>query len=353
MANRRILVITRKVDVEDDIAGFFHRWVEKLSEKFDFLNVICLESGRYSLPDNVKVFSLGKEHGRNRKMSLCKLYRYVWQLRKDYDAVFVHMNPIYVVLAGVFWKLSGKKIFLWHNHKQGNIITRLAIWLSDVVFYTSPQSFSSRFEKSKIMPVGIDTEMFKNSLRQAQGKQNSVLYLGRFSPVKNVDVLIEAADLLDKQGVDFILNIVGEPAEDELGYFNEIKERTGNLETRGKIRFFGKVANYKTPEIYNQNDIFVNLTQAGSFDKTILEAMACQSMVLASNPVFEEIFSKDIREILMFKERDAADLAQKIIYLMRLPLEQKEKIAKDLRDIVVKNHSLDILAEKLCANFGI
>lgn len=342
----KLLIVTQKVDIDDDIKGFFHRWIEKFSEKFDSLNVICLQRGRYSLPGNVKVFSLGKEGGKNRKRSSCKFYKYIWQLRKDYDAVFVHMNPIYVVLAGVFWKLSGKKIFLWHNHKQGNILTRLAIFLSDAVFYTSPQSFSSRFKKSAIMPVGIDTDDFK-VLNQQPKVPNSILYLGRFSPVKNVDILIEAANLLDKRGIDFKLNIVGQPAESERDCFDKIKEISRDLEAKGKARFWGKIANYQTPEIYNQNEISVNLTQAGSLDKTIFEAMACQSLVLVSNPVFEEIFNKDMGDILMFQEKNADDLSRKISYLIKLPPEQKEKIGRDLRELVVKNHSLEVLVQKL------
>ena len=157
----RLLIITRKVDINDDISGFFHRWIEKFSEKFDSLNVICLQKGEYSLPSNTKVFFLGKENGKSRIRELYKFYEYIWQLRKDCGAIFVHMNPIYVVLGGFFWKLYGKKIYLWHNHKNGNLITRLAILLSDVVFYTSPQSFSAKYKKSRIMPVGIDTKIFK------------------------------------------------------------------------------------------------------------------------------------------------------------------------------------------------
>ncbi|MDO8559053.1 MAG: hypothetical protein Q7R84_01860, partial [bacterium] len=104
----KLLIITQKVDINDDISGFFHRWIEKFSEKFDSLNVICLQKGEYSLPSNVRVFSLGKENGKSRISELNNFYKYIWRLRKDCDAVFVHMNPVYVVLGGFFWKLQGK-----------------------------------------------------------------------------------------------------------------------------------------------------------------------------------------------------------------------------------------------------
>jgi len=347
----RLLVITQKVDLNDDILGFFHQWVEKLSGRFDFLNVICLQAGEYSLPQNVKVFSLGKEKGRSRIREVFRFYRNIWQLRKNHEAVFIHMNPIYVVLGGFFWKLQGKKIYLWHNHRHGNIITRIAIWLSDKVFYTSPFSFSARFKKSQMMPVGIDTEKFKSQISNLKVK-NSILYAGRFSPVKNVDILIQAADLLDKKGVDFMLNIVGAPGDDEQENFQKIKALAQDLEVRGKIKFLGKATNDQMPAFYNQNEIFVNLTQTGSFDKTTPEAMACQNIVLASNQVFKEIFPKEWQKALMFRERDPEDLAQKLLYLMGLSEEERARLGLRLREIIVQNHDLNKLIEKITHEFN-
>ena len=59
----KLLIITQKVDIEDDNLGFFHRWLEKFAEKVEKLYVICLWEGKHSLPENVKVYSLGKEKG--------------------------------------------------------------------------------------------------------------------------------------------------------------------------------------------------------------------------------------------------------------------------------------------------
>jgi len=342
----RLLVITQKVDVNDDIFGFFHRWIEKFAENLDFVNVICLQKGEYSLPQNVKVFSLGKERRHSRIEEVCRFYQDIWRLRNDYDTVFVHMNAIYVVLSGCLWKIWGKKIYFWHNHRHGNLITRIAILWADTVFYTSPFSFSAKFKKSKIMPAGIDTDIFQRDA-QIQKIPRSILYAGRFSPVKNVDVLIKAADLLDKRGLDFVLNIVGQPGDDEQDNFQKIKTSARDLEVRGKIKFLGKAQNSRLPEIYGQNDVVINLTQAGSFDKTILEAMACQNIVLVSNPAFENIFPEEYRRFLIFKERDAQDLAKKIVYLMNLPENEKIVLGQKLRAIAVRDHNLDNLIAKI------
>jgi len=101
--------------------------------------------------------------------------------------------------------------------------------------------------------------------------------------------LIEAAILLDKQNKNFILNIVGEPGEKDKRYFEKIKKLAQSLELKGKIKFLGKIPNYMTPVVYNQNEVLVNLSPSGSFDKTILEAMACERLVLVCNKSFEEV----------------------------------------------------------------
>jgi glycosyltransferase involved in cell wall biosynthesis len=344
----KLLILTQKVDIDDPILGFFHRWIEEFVKRCQNVTVICLQKGEYHLPENVKVLSLGKEkylrysHIIRRLVSLYRFYKYIWQERKNYDAVFVHMNQEYIILGGFLWRFLGKKIAFWYNHQHGNLITKLVSIIANLVFYTSPFAFTSRFKNAKIMPAGIDTELFKKN-ENIQKISNSILYLGRISPVKNVDVLIEAAKLLDKEGTDFILNIVGEAGEKDKEYFEEIKKISKSLEESGKIKFWGVIPNYKTPEIYNQNEVFINLSPSGLFDKTILEAMSCETITIVSSKAFQGV----LPDFLIFKENDAKDLKDKINGMLNRTKEEKREICKKIRKYVVENHNLDILIDKI------
>src|SRR5690349_983344 len=100
----RLLIITQKVDSKDPILGFFHRWIVEFAKNTTKVSVVCLSKGVFNLPSNVSVYSLGKERGGNRISYTYNFFRYIWTLRHEYDAVFVHMNPIYVLLGGFFWK---------------------------------------------------------------------------------------------------------------------------------------------------------------------------------------------------------------------------------------------------------
>ncbi|MDP3934628.1 MAG: hypothetical protein Q8Q46_00155, partial [Candidatus Giovannonibacteria bacterium] len=59
--SKNILILTQKVDKNDDNLGFFHEWLKKFAEKTDKVFVIANFVDEHSLPVNVQVFSLGKE----------------------------------------------------------------------------------------------------------------------------------------------------------------------------------------------------------------------------------------------------------------------------------------------------
>lgn len=337
----RLLVCTQKVDKNDAVLGFFHGWLFELAKRYERVTVICLGKGEYDLPKNVKVLSLGKEEGKSRLQYMLNFYKYIWQERKNYDTVFVHMNEEYVLLGWKIWKLLGKNIYLWRNHKIGSILTRLAVMFSNAVFYTSKGSFTAQFVKSKMMPVGIDSNFFARKSNIAKIPR-SILFLGRISPVKNVDTFVDALLILQKKNVEFNAYIYGTAPETDRAYFEKIKTQAQSLIKNGKLVFKNEVPNTNTPEIYNAHEIFVNLTSSGSFDKTIIEAMLCENVVLISNESLRDF----VGEEYMFKNRDADNLATKLTYFLDMNNEEKEKRGKILRSIA-KKHSLEKLMDEL------
>src|SRR3989338_6778429 len=344
----RLLFITQKMDKDDDLLGVYHQWVAKLAEKVEKISVICLYRGRLELPANVNVFSLGKENGVSRLKYLFNFYRYLWILRRDYNTVFVHMNPEYVILGAKFWKLFGKKIFFWYNHPLGGIRARFAIALSNVVFHTSPLAFAARYKKARQMPVGIDTDLF-HRLTVTSKKPNSILYVGRISPIKKLELLLDAANILLTENLDFSLTIAGEPSKpSEIAYAEKIKNKAQSLMAQGRIEFIRSVPNHKTPELYNHHELSVNMTPSGSFDKTIIESMACETPVITSNQALRDVLPKE----LIFEEGKASELANKIKYLLKLDPSEREKIGRKIREIVVQNHCLDFLIKRIIYLFG-
>lgn len=359
----KLLILTQKIDIKDDILGFMHGWIIEFAKHYEKITVIALSVGEYNLPDNVRVLSLGKDklelanrikqrgcHATFRwKLEIIKkfiylinFYRYIWQSRNEYDRVFVHMNREYMVLGGIFWRLGGKKTALWYNHKKGNILSNLAGFLAGQIFYTSPFSFFAKWRKAQMMPVGIDTNFFRPDLA-VKKIPNSTLFLGRISPVKKIEIFIEALDLLKKEGVNFEANIIGDAPERDRQYGEEIERKIKELSLANCVKLKKGISNRQAPAIYNQHEIFVNLTSSGSLDKTIFEAMACGCLALMSN----ESLAGKLDSRLFFCDNDPIGLAEAIRNAMFLDDASKQRIIVSSRDFIVQKHSLAALAKKL------
>ncbi|HRY62341.1 MAG TPA: glycosyltransferase family 4 protein [Candidatus Paceibacterota bacterium] len=348
----KLLIITQKIDKQDPVLGFFHRWIEEFSKHCEKLTVICLEKGENDFSEKaepcsenskefsttrVKVLSLGKEQGVSRFEYLKRFYTYIREEQDNYDSVFVHMNQEYVLLGALPWKTWGKKVFMWRNHPNGSILTDLAVYFSDRVFCTSSYSYTARFKKTEIMPVGIDTEFFKRD-EEIRKKDNSILFLGRISPIKKPLLFIEALNILNKKNVDFNASIIGDPLPKDNKYFEEVKGKVSQYGLVNKVTFLKSVTNTEAKSIYNSHKIYVNLTPTGSMDKTIFEAMACDSLVLISN---KSLFGK-VEDRFLCREGDAEDLAKKLAIMIK-----EKDDSSDLRKYIENNHSLKKLAEVL------
>lgn len=343
----KLLFITQKIDRNDGVLGVYHRWAEELGKKTDKLNIICLYKGECNLDKNIGVFSLGKEDGVSRIKYVYRFYKYIFSLRKEYDSVLVHMNPVYIALGGFFWKLMGKKIFLWYNHPMGNLMARTASLFSNKIFCTSPQSFFGKNRKTEIMPVGIDVDVFKP--KDFSGSNSKLLFLGRISPIKKIEFLIEASEILYSRGIDFTLLIVGSPSDSKTDtkYYEDIKRKAKKLVDLGRVIFKDSIPNREVINVYNDTSLFVNLTPSGSFDKTILEAMSCGLPVLITNKVFLNIFSESVVNLLIFKDYLPIVIADKIQKIIDLKREERLLLRDYLRNVVVNQHSLEKLVNKI------
>ncbi|MCG2701217.1 glycosyltransferase family 4 protein [Candidatus Parcubacteria bacterium] len=391
----KLLIITQKVDINDDVLGFMHGWIEEFAKQFEFITVICLYQGECDLPDNVKVLSLGKEcyafgspatngahtnNAKNDKYRFKKLryvwrfYKYIWQERKNYDKVFVHMNTEYIVLGGLFWRMFGKKIVLWYAHGHVPFSLKIAEKLTDIIFTSTDSGCRLKSKKIKVVGQGIDITRFQTPPSSADRgwvsdfpatkqvwrgagrfqKNNNmfrIITVGRISPIKDYETLINAVEILAEDNIELKVDIIG-----DAGLFEQ-KEYLANLKNLVKekrldnvVNFVGAIPNKDIASYLKSADIFVNMSHTGSLDKAILEAMACGLSVLTCNEALENVLGK-YKEMLMYAKGDYKDLAKKIKFLLDADKHEREKIGEYLRDIVIKDHNLEKLIKKIIELF--
>ncbi|MDP3042912.1 MAG: glycosyltransferase family 4 protein [bacterium] len=360
-----ILILTQRVDVNDDVLGFMHGWIREFAKYCEMVTVICLQKGEYELSDNVKVLSLGKPaqgwsaSGREklwrRIKALVNFFKYIWLERRNYDSVFVHMNKEYVLLGGLFWKLAGKKIGLWYTHKAVNLKLIIAEKLADVIFTASKESFRLPSKKVMVTGHGIDINkfsIFNFQFSNKDSKKFKIITVGRISPIKDYETLIKAIEILAKDGVELRVDIIGGPGTPEQEkYLADLKEMAREKKLDGIINFIGAVSHKDIVQYYNNADLSVNLCPTGGMDKAVLESMACGVPVVVFNKTFVDVLG-DYKDDLILANKSETELAEKIKKIINLPKEKKENMQKDLRDVVVKNHSLDNLISKIVSELN-
>lgn len=334
---KSLLIITQKVDRDDQLLGFFVSWLERFARQFSRVTVLCLQKGQYNLPGNVRIVGLGKDQKRSKFVQLLRFYLHIIKLRNEYDAVFVHMNPIWVVVGAWLWHLLGKRVFLWYTSKGVTLKLRTATWLADVIFTASKESFRIPSDKVIVTGHGIDVDMFKpEPSKRLPGLH--ILSVGRIVPVKHYEILIDAARILMDEGIDFSVTIAGEPPlAKDIVYKNLIKKKITDAGLGDRFNFIGKVAHRNLPHYYQSHGIFVHMSQTGSLDKTLLEAMSSGMQVASCNDAARAFLPVSV----LFSKNNAGELAAIINAIAG------EQASPVLRQYVKEHHNLDRLIEKI------
>jgi glycosyltransferase involved in cell wall biosynthesis len=332
----KLLIITQVIDSEHPILGFFHRWVEEFATHCEQVHVICLQAGKQSLPANVTVHSLGKEEGKGRLVYLFRFYKLIWQLRHEYDHVFVHMNQIYVILGAPFWRAAGKKVGLWYVHKA----TSCSLWLAEkathFIFTSTKESFTLPSKKVYYLGHGIDIARFHSKKQAIASRAFTVAHIGRITKIKNIDIFLAAAKLLHDQGKSFRYLLYGEPVTiADQHYFETLKKTVLELELEKEFLFCGAVHNTAIPTVLQSVDVTVNLTPTGGLDKAVIESAAAGVPIIATNQAFVDFFGH-YQSSLLIPYQDAAALAIAIERLATLSPKETFAMSEFLRQQSLK-----------------
>jgi glycosyltransferase involved in cell wall biosynthesis len=185
----------------------------------------------------------------------------------------------------------------------------------DTVFVNSDeyrQSWIKRgFEadKLKILPRGLDTELFHPSRRDPRfwdkfGTANGqvrLLYVGRVSREKDLDVLVQAYRRLRDEEVPVQLLVVGHGP-----YSQALAEAVPDALFTGYLR--GK----DLATAYASSDIFVFPSTTDTFGNVIIEAQASGVPVIVSDSGGPKELVDDQSNGLVTKSHDAEDFARAI-----------------------------------------
>jgi glycosyltransferase involved in cell wall biosynthesis len=322
----RLVFITQRVDSKHPALAATIPKIRALAERVDELVVLAQSGDPRELPAGVELDTFDARsrlrRGLDFERSLARAL--------PADGVVAHMIPLYVLLAAPVVRPRGIPLVLWFTHWKATRLLRLAERAATAVVSVDRRSFP--LDSAKVRPIGhgIDVSEFP-CVTAREANPFRVLALGRYSPAKGLETVIEAAQQVP--GVELELHGAA---------LNEL-ERThrGELERYG-IELGDAVPRSDVPDLFARSDVLVNNMRAGAPDKVVYEAAASCLPVLASNPVFDELFEE---LPLTFMRDDPASLAERLRWLMELPAGERTAIGHALRERVLRRHSVESWAD--------
>ncbi len=323
---KRLVFITQRVDSADPVLAATVPKIRALATRVDEVVVLAQSGTRDDLPPNVELRLFGAPS------RLARGVRFERELAGALpaDAVVAHMVPLYVVLGAPLVRPRRIPLLLWFTHWRAHPLLRVAERFATVITSVDRRSFP--LDSPKVRPIGhgIDVDEFPCSERSGRDRLHA-LVLGRYSPAKGLSAIFEA--VREVGNVELELHGVA---------LNELERRhKRELEPYG-FELGDPVPRSELPQLFARADVLVNNMRAGSPDKVVYEAAAACLPVLASNPVFDELFGG---LPLLFDREDPASLADRLRWLAGLPAEERTRIGRTLRQRVAERHSVETWAD--------
>ncbi|MFL5950796.1 MAG: glycosyltransferase family 4 protein [Gaiellaceae bacterium] len=327
---RRLLFLTQAVDPAHPALAATIAQIRALAARVDELVVLAQSAAHVELPGNVEVRTFGAAN------RVARMLRFERELAHALpaDAVVAHMIPVYVLLAAPLVRPRRIPLLLWFTHWKATPQLRAAERLATAVVSVDRRSFP--LDSAKVRPIGhgIDVSEFSCSNRTAHARVRA-LVLGRYSPAKGLETILRAVREVD--GVDVELHGAA---------LNELERRHRDELARLGVPLGDAVVRADVPALFERSDLLVNNMEAGAPDKVVYEAAAACLPVLASNPVFDDLFAG----FPLFFDRDSPEsLAERLRWFGGLAAAERAEIGRVLRERVAQNHSADTWADGILA----
>jgi glycosyltransferase involved in cell wall biosynthesis len=251
------------------------------------------------------------------------------------------------VLAAPLVRPARVPLVLWYTHWARTRTLEAAARASSAIVSVDRRSFP--IETSKVVPIGhgIDLAEFPCVDRTEGAADFRLVALGRYSRAKGLETVLRGVKLALEREVDVRLETFG-PALNaaEREHRAELERLIPELGLERRVRLGHAVLRAEVPDVLARARALVNNMQAGAPDKVVYEAASTCLPVLASNPVFDELF-QGLPATLAFRRDDPADLADRIEEQAALPASDRAALGRALRERVARDHSVEHWADRI------
>jgi len=248
----------------------------------------------------------------------------------------------------IVWGRGSEIYISWRFNKQ---ILKLVLKNADIVIALTEHM---KREIKKIcnrevfvIPNGIDLEKFsnlskKNIRKRLKIKEDAkiITFVGTLCLVKGVRYLIKAMKIIKQLYPNTRLVLVGDGKEKK-----KLEKVVVELVLEGCVRFIGKVPNGEIPEYMVVSDVFVLPSLSEGFPNVVLEAMASELPIVATNVGGLPEIIKDGVNGFLVEPKDPEQIAEKVLLLLEDD-QLRDKLSRNNRK-EVKRYNLGSVVERL------
>lgn len=341
---RKLVFITQVVDPADANLGATRAKIAALARRVDEVVVICDRGVEGVLPKNCRLRVFGAP------TRLRRAHRYVSalvdELRDKPVAVVGHMVPLYTLVAAPFVRARRVPLMLWYTHWKGHVVLRMAMVVCTHLLSLDVRSFPLRSHKVHGIGHGIDVDEFPcQPVESREGRPFRVMSLGRYSPPKKLDEMIEGVRIARGRGLDVRIDLYGTASPGlEASYKRRLEELVARPEYAEFAFVGGPIPRTELPPVYAAADAV--MSDFISPDKIVLEACSSCRPVLASHEALDRLFA-GIEPPLMFRRGHPDELADRIEALAALSDDERQAIGLELRERVRAQHSVETWADAI------
>lgn len=348
----RVLIINFEMNENSGVLAWQAQVAREIARACEFVVVLTQHPiGQFTAPANMYVEAVPKRPFGVPWLlgGLWLMNGRVWRLCRRYriDVCFIHMASEWSYRLWFTFRLLQIPTLVWYAHGTVSNRLRLAHRCATRLVTSTPEGLRLTSNKVRVIGQGVDTDLFDIPACR-EDDRNDIIYVGRVSRRKRVGLLIEVMAALKQLAPDcpLRLKIIGPLlTTDDVLYDAEIRAKMWQLGLQTCIDFVGFVPQQHIPLFYSSAFLHLNVSQTGSMDKTVVEALACGCPVLTGNEAFYELLA-DYPDFVIQDEQPAAIAWQ----ILKLYENRNRYSPQALRRLVLGKHDQQSYVKKVLAN---
>jgi len=241
------------------------------------------------------------------------------------------------LVTDFYMKVQGNGVF----RKANAIITLSENYRRYLVSKGLPQ------EKIEVIPCGVDTELFNPKVSPVDfgdGSEFVILYVGRISSQKGLDVLLEAFPEILREHPDTLLVIIG--LCDQPEFWRKVQFYMKNV--KDHVQFLGSISQSLLAKYYKTADLLVFPSRYESFGMVPLEASACGTPVVSTFAGAVEDLTKKVA--FLVEDEKPSHLAKSVNYLLSND-DIRKKMGWRAAELVTQEYSWEAALDKYEATY--